>query len=126
MKKANTKRLRENETGALLFFVQDRGDEFIAAKHFDIVHEGNHGIVVKIMKRNMLKDFLGNIWGSDDFDLGVARFGVPGAYTSGTTAMDGIAGVTGGAKVSDFGQKAILDGIVANNDDPFHEHCLHR
>ena len=48
MKKANTKRPRENEIGALLFFVQDRGDEFIAAKHFDIVHEGNHGIVVKI------------------------------------------------------------------------------
>jgi hypothetical protein len=40
--------------------------------------------------------------------------------------MDGIAGVTSGAKVADFGQEAILDGIVANNDDPFHEHCLHR
>jgi hypothetical protein len=126
VKKANTKWRQENETGALLFFVQDRGDEFIAAKHFDIVHEGNHGIVVKIMKRNMLKDFLGNIWGSDDFDLGVARFRVPGAHTSGTAAMDGIAGVAGSAQIADFRQEAILDGIVANNDDPFHEHCLHR
>jgi hypothetical protein len=49
VKKANTKRLGENEIGALLFFVQDGGDEFIAAKHFDIVHEGNHGVIIEVM-----------------------------------------------------------------------------
>jgi hypothetical protein len=116
----------ENETGALLFFAQDCGNEFVAAKDFDIVDEGNHGVIVKVVAGNMLKDFLGNIWCSDDLDLGVARFRVPGANTPRALAVNGIAGVTGGAQIADFGQEAILDGIVANDDDPLHEHCLHR
>jgi hypothetical protein len=95
--------------------VQNCGHEFISAKDFDIVDEGNHGVVVEVMQRNVLEDFLGNVWGSDDFNLAVARFRVPRPHTPCALAADGIAGVTGGAEVADFGQEAILDGIVAND-----------
>jgi hypothetical protein len=52
--------------------VQNCGHEFISAGDFDIVDEGNHGVVVEVMQRNVLEDFLDNFWGSDDFNLGVA------------------------------------------------------
>lgn len=125
MKKANTKWWERMERLPLVF-VQNCGHEFISAKDFDIVDEGNHGVVVEVMQRNVLEDFLGNVWGSDDFNLGVARFRVPRPHTPCALAGDGIAGVTGGAEVADFGQEAILDGIVANDYDALREHCLQR
>jgi hypothetical protein len=63
VKKANTKWWERMERLALVF-VQNCGHEFISAKDFDIVDEGNHGVVVEVMQRNVLEDFLGNVWGA--------------------------------------------------------------
>jgi len=92
---------------------------------FDVVHEGNHGVFVEIVFGDMLDDVTGEFRGSDNYNLAVARLGVPRTDAAGAFAVSGVAGVACGAFRFDFGQEAGLDGAVTNDYDALHQDGSH-
>ena len=101
------------------------GAEFFAAKDFDVVHEGNHGVVFKIVLSDMLKNFTGHIGGSNHLDFRVWTFPVTGTDAPCPFPMDNCGGVTSSAEIVYFLYDLVLYGIVTDNRDALHRSCFH-
>jgi hypothetical protein len=101
------------------------GAEFFAAKDFDVVHEGNHGVVFKIIPSDMLKNFLGNIGRSDHLDFRVWTFPVTRTDAPCPFPMDDRVRITSSAEIVYFLYDLVLYGIVTDNRDALHRSCFH-
>lgn len=94
--------------------------KFIALEDFDVVDKGDHGVFFEVIFGDMFDDLVRDFRSGDDFDFSVAGFGVAWANAARALAADGVTRVTGGAHGLNFGEQALLDGLIANYHDAFH------
>jgi|SRR5208282_3723919 len=102
-----------------------RLDEFFALKHFDIFQISDHGVFIKIMRGNMFEDFVGHFGSSDDLDFCISRLRVPWADASFSFPAGVATGVPSSAENLNFFRQAILDIVIADDDDTLHENRMH-
>jgi hypothetical protein len=52
------------------------GTEFGATNDFDVIEEGDHGVVFEIVRGDMIQDAMSHFGCGDDLDFGVGRLAV--------------------------------------------------
>jgi hypothetical protein len=52
-------------------------DELFALKHLDVIQVSDHGVVVKVMRGNMIKTLVGNFGSSNNLDFRVSGLRMP-------------------------------------------------
>ena len=96
------------ETFGLFFYCGASCSEFLGPKYFDVIDEGDDGVIRKVLFLHMREYFVGDFNGTHNLDFYVRGFCVAGTLALRSHSVSNIKCETSRAKIMDFFSHEIL------------------